>query len=56
MKKVFTVIEAFLFTAMLIAVAGLDGSGGDICGVIAIVAVVLLFIVCTVEGRYVFRE
>ena len=54
MRKVFTAIEGFLLMVMLISIAGLDGNGGDICGVIAVISAVGLFVMSKVEEGYVF--
>lgn len=55
-RKLLTVIEGILLMTMLIAIAGLDGNGGDICGVITLVSMALFFVMYKVEENYDFEE
>lgn len=56
MRKILTASEGIVLMIMFIAIAGLDGNGGDICGVIAIVSMAVLFLLYKVEENYEFGE
>ena len=56
MRKILTISEGIALMVALISIAGLDGNCGDICGIIALISMLVLFLLCKVEEQYEFGE